>query len=150
MGKLEEYKESAHRTRKAIPEIAVITMLCWVLKGFEWYFLGLALGIGQIGWLGFFLLHPLVTAMGFVPITPSGMGFQEGAIVAVLTPVLTANGMPVEVALSSAAAFAVISRVLLIVEDLAGVPQIAKSTSGLVFSQKQELDEKHAQTSTSL
>ena len=150
MGKLEEYRESAHRTRKAIPEIAFLTMLCWVLKGFEWYFLGLALGIGQIGWFGFFLLHPLVTAMGFVPITPSGMGFQEGAIVAVLTPVLTANGMPVEVAKSSAAAFAVISRVLLIVEDLAGVPQIAKSTSGLVFSQKQELDEKHAQTSTSL
>jgi uncharacterized protein (TIRG00374 family) len=150
MGKLEEYRKSARRTRKAIPEIASLTMLCWVLKGFEWYFLGLALGIGQIGWLGFFLLHPLITAMGFVPITPSGMGFQEGAIVAVLTPVLTANGMPVNVALSSATAFALLSRVLLIVEDLAGVPQIAKSTSRLVFSQKHELDEKPSQTSTSL
>ena len=48
MGKLEEYKESAHKTRKAIPEIVVLTMVCWVLKGFEWYFLGLALGITQI------------------------------------------------------------------------------------------------------
>jgi uncharacterized protein (TIRG00374 family) len=150
MGKLEEYRESAHRTRKAIPEIAALTMLCWVLKGFEWYFLGLALGIGQIGWLGFFLLHPLVTAMGFVPITPSGIGFQEGAIVAIITAVLTAQGIPLEAALLSATAFALLSRVLLIVEDLAGVPQIAKSTSGLVFSQKPELDEKQAQTSTSL
>jgi uncharacterized protein (TIRG00374 family) len=136
MGKLEEYKQSAHRTRRAIPEIAFLTLLCWFLKGFEWYFLGLALGIGQIGWLGFFLLHPLVTALGFVPITPSGIGFQEGAIVAVITAVLTAGGMPLATALSASAAFALLSRVLLIVEDLAGVPQIAKSTSSLVFSRK--------------
>jgi uncharacterized protein (TIRG00374 family) len=137
MGKLEEYKQSAHRTRNAIPEIALLTMFCWILKGFEWWFLGLALGIGQIGWLAFFLLHPLVTALGFVPITPSGIGFQEGAIVAVLSAVLTADGVPLTVALSSAAAFALLSRVLLIVEDLAGVPQIAKSTSILVFRKNQ-------------
>lgn len=135
MGKLEDYKQSAHHTRKSIPEIACLTMLCWILKGFEWYFLGLALGIGQIGWLGFFLLHPLVTALGFVPITPSGIGFQEGAIVAVITAVLTAGGMPLATALASAAAFALISRMLLILEDLVGVPQIVKSTSTL-FTRK--------------
>ncbi len=48
MGKLEEYKDSAQKTRRAIPEIALITVACWVLKGFEWYFLGLALGITEI------------------------------------------------------------------------------------------------------
>jgi uncharacterized protein (TIRG00374 family) len=130
IGRIEEYKQSAQRTRKAIPEIALLTLTCWVLKGFEWYFLGLALGITQIGWLGFFLLHPLVTALGFVPLTPSGIGFQEGAIVAVFT-ILGMN-------LPQAVAFALLSRVLLIVEDLIGVPQIAKSTSGLVFSEKQK------------
>ncbi len=140
MGRIEEYKQSAQRTRKAIPEIALLTSVCWVLKGFEWYFLGLALGIGQIGFLGFFLLHPLVTALGFVPLTPSGIGFQEGAIVAVVAAVLTAAGMPLEIALSSAAAFALLSRILLIVEDLVGVPQIAKSTSGLIFSEKREIN----------
>lgn len=139
MGKIEEYKASAQRTRKAIPEIVLLTTFCWILKGFEWFFLGLALGIGQIGWLGFFLLHPLVTALGFVPITPSGIGFQEGAIVAVFAFILTAGGMPLsgpQGALALATAFALLSRVLLVVEDLAGVPQIAKSTSSLVFSQK--------------
>ncbi len=136
ISKLEEYKQSAHRTRKSIPEIAALTAACWLLKGFEWYFLGLALGIGQISWLGFFLLHPLVTALGFVPITPSGIGFQEGAIVAVITLVLTAYAVPLETALAAAAAFALLSRMLLIIEDLIGVPQIAKSTSGLVFRQK--------------
>ena len=145
IGKIEEYKQSAQRTRKAIPEIALLTLSCWVLKGLEWYFIGLALGIGQIGWLGFFLLHPLVTALGFVPLTPSGIGFQEAAIVAVITPILTVGGMPLETALAGATTFALLSRVLLIVEDLAGVPQIAKSTSGLVFSKKRELDEKQSQ-----
>lgn len=134
VGRIEEYKQSAQRTRKAIPEIAILTLSCWVLKGLEWYFLGLALGITQIGLLGFFLLHPLVTALGFVPLTPSGIGFQEGAIVAVFT-ILGMNP-------AQAVAFALLSRVLLIVEDLAGVPQIAKSTSGLIFSKKPKLEEK--------
>ncbi|MGD6810886.1 MAG: lysylphosphatidylglycerol synthase transmembrane domain-containing protein [Candidatus Bathyarchaeia archaeon] len=144
MGKLEEYKQSANHTRKSIPEIAGLTMLCWLLKGFEWYFLGLALGIGQIGWLGFFLLHPLVTALGFVPITPSGIGFQEGAIVAVITAVLTAGGIPLSTALASATAFALISRMLLILEDLLGVPQIVKSTSALFSRKNKETPEKNS------
>jgi uncharacterized protein (TIRG00374 family) len=128
MGKLEEYKQSARKTQKAVPEITLLTLMCWILKGFEWYFLGLALGITRIGWLGFFLLHPLVTALGFVPLTPSGIGFQESAIVAVFVLL----GMSTQQAL----AFALLSRVLLIVEDLVGVPQIAKSTSSLIFSRR--------------
>src|SRR3990172_9419513 len=137
VGKVEEYNQSAQKSRKAIPEIAVFTFGCWILKGLEWYFIGLALGIGQIGFLGFFLLHPLVTALGFVPLTPSGIGFQEGAIVAVFTVLGMDPGQAV--------AFALLSRVLLIVEDLVGVPQIAKSTSGLVFSKKRGSDEKQPQ-----
>jgi hypothetical protein len=128
IGKLEEYRINARKTRRAIPEIALMTGMCWILKGFEWYFLGLALGITQIGWLGFFLLHPLVTALGFVPLTPSGIGFQEGAIVGVFYVLGVAQPL--------ALAFALLSRVLLVVEDLAGVPQIAKSTSILVFSKE--------------
>jgi uncharacterized protein (TIRG00374 family) len=129
LGRLEEYKESAHKTRSAIPEIVLLTMACWVLKGFEWYFLGLALGITQIPWIGYFLIHPLVTALGFVPITPAGAGFQEFGIVGIFTNLIG-------VAAGPAAAFALLSRGLLIVEDLIGVPQIAKSTSLLVFSHK--------------
>jgi uncharacterized protein (TIRG00374 family) len=130
--KLEEYKESTRKTRKAVPEIVLLTLVGWILKGFEWYFLGQALGITEIGWLGFFLLHPLVTALGFMPLTPSGIGFQEGAIVGVF--MLLGMNTP------QALAFALLSRVLLIVEDLVGVPQIAKSTSNLVFSRKTSAD----------
>lgn len=127
MGKLEEYKESSHSTRRAIPEIVGLTMICWVLKGFEWWFLGLALGITNIPWIAYFLIHPLVTALAFVPITPAGAGVQEFGIIGILGLLGVAAG--------AAGVFALLARGLLIFEDLVGVPQIVKSTS-LIFSRK--------------
>jgi uncharacterized protein (TIRG00374 family) len=139
MGRLEEYKESSHSTRRAIPEIAALTFACWILKGFEWYFLGLSLGISQIPWIGYFLIHPLVTALAFVPITPAGAGVQEFGIVGIFTLLFPA---PVLAETTAAiAAFAILARGLLIFEDLAGVPQIAKSTSSLFFSRKKLKEE---------
>ncbi len=131
IGKLEEFKDSSQKNRKAIPEIVLITLACWVLKGIEWYFLGLSLGITQISWLGFFLLHPLVTALAFVPITPAGMGVQEFGIVGILQ-LLFIN--PSTETIGAIGAFAVIARGLLIIQDLVGVPQIVKSTAGLTFA----------------
>jgi len=135
MGRLEEYKESAGATSKAIPEILVLTSACWIIKGFEWWFLGYALGVSQLTaswWLSFFLIHPLVTALAFVPITPAGIGVQEFGIVGIL-------GL-LGVAPALAAVFALMARGLLIFEDLAGVPQIVKSTS-LIFSSKNAGDQ---------
>jgi uncharacterized protein (TIRG00374 family) len=132
MGKLEEYKDSAQKTRSAIPEIFLLTMICWVLKGLEWYFLGLALGITTIPLIGYFLIHPLVTALAFVPITPAGAGVQEFGIVGIMT-LLFVNPSPQII--GTIGAFAVLARGLLIIEDLIGVPQIVKSTS-LIFSGK--------------
>lgn len=131
MGKLEEYKESAHSTRQAIPEIILLTFICWLLKGLEWYFLGWALGITHIPWIAYFLIHPLVTALAFVPITPAGAGVQEFGIIGILGLLGVAAG--------PAGAFALLARGLLIFEDLIGVPQIVKSTS-LVFSRKKPID----------
>jgi uncharacterized protein (TIRG00374 family) len=132
LGKLEEYKDSSQKTRSAIPEIFGLTLICWVLKGFEWYFLGLALGITQIPWIGYFLIHPLVTALAFVPITPAGAGVQEFGIVGIMSLLFVS---PSHATLGAIAAFAVLARGLLIVEDLVGVPQIVKSTS-LIFTRK--------------
>ena len=133
MGKLEEYKESAHSTGRAIPEIILLTMACWILKGFEWYFLGYALGITQIPWIAYFLIHPLVTALAFVPITPAGIGIQEFGIIGIFGLVLNVPAHPALI--PTIAAFALLARGLLIFEDLAGVPQIVRSTS-LIFSHK--------------
>ncbi len=114
------------KARSMIPEIALVSTFSWILKGFEWYFLGLAIGITNIGWLGFFLMHPLITAFGFVPLTPSGIGFQEGAIVGIFLLL----GVDIRLAL----AFAILSRGLLIIEDLIGVPQIARSVQLGLFA----------------
>jgi glycosyltransferase 2 family protein len=136
MGKLEEYKESSGSTSKAIPEIVGLTFSCWIIKGFEWWFLGYALGISQLTWwwwLAFFLIHPLVTALAFVPITPAGIGVQEFGIIGILGLVVNVPTHPELVA--PIAAFALLARGLLILEDLAGIPQIVKSTS-LIFSHK--------------
>jgi uncharacterized protein (TIRG00374 family) len=134
IGKLEEFKESSQKNRKAIPEIIILTLVSWIIKGFEWYFLGLALGITQIPWIGYFLIHPLVTALGFVPITPAGAGVQEFGIVGIFTLLFAA---PISMETKAAiGAFAILARGLLIIEDLAGLPQIVKSTSSIVFSQK--------------
>jgi len=127
IGKLEEYKESSHSTKNSIPSILGFTMICWLLKGLEWYFLGLALGITDIPWITYFLIHPLVTALAFVPITPAGIGVQEFAIIGVLGLL----GVPP----ATAGAFAIVARGLLIIEDLIGVPQVVKSTS-LIFSRE--------------
>ena len=131
MGRLEEYKESAHSTGRAIPEIVVLTVACWIVKGFEWYFLGYALGITNIPWIAYFLIHPLVTALAFVPITPAGIGVQEFGIIGIFGLILNSPANPAIV--PTIAAFALLARGLLIFEDLAGVPQIVRSTS-LIFS----------------
>jgi len=129
MSKLEEFGENATKTRSAIPEITLLTLISWILKGFEWYFLGLAVGITSVPWLGFFLMHPLITAFGFFPLTPSGIGFQESAVVGVFLLL----GVNVQLAV----AFAILARGLLIIEDLIGVPQIAKSAQfGLAATTK--------------
>jgi glycosyltransferase 2 family protein len=111
-----------------------LTLACWILKGFEWYFLGYALGITQIPWIAYFLIHPLVTALGFVPITPAGIGVQEFGIIGIFGLLAAAlPGTPASAA--QIAAFALLARGLLIFEDLAGVPQIVRSAS-LIFSRK--------------
>ncbi len=139
MGKLEEYKDSAHKTKNAIPVIILITLTCWTLKGFEWFFLGYSLGLTQIPWIGYFLIQPLVTALAFVPLTPAGAGIQEFGIVGIFTLVLGPNLSPIITA--SILAFALLTRGLMIFEDLAGLPQIAKTSSNLIFSrQKKEIE----------
>ncbi len=141
MGKLEEYKDSAHKTRSAIPVIALITLACWTLKGFEWFFLGYALGLSQIPWLGYFLIQPLVTALAFVPLTPAGAGIQEFGIVAIFTLILGPN-LTLELS-ASILAFALLTRGLMIFEDLIGLPQIAKTSSNLIFSRNKKPKENH-------
>ncbi len=118
MGKISEFQKEAEKVKNIIKEIALLTIASWIVKGLEWYFIALALNIDQISWFGFFLLHPLITALSFLPLTPSGLGFQEGGLVGVLYLL----GIDLKVGL----AFAILVRTLTILEDLIGIHSISK------------------------
>lgn len=118
LDKVSEFRREAVKVKRVLHEITLLTLASWIVKGFEWYFIGLALGIDRISWVGYFILHPLVTALSFIPLTPSGLGFQEGGIVGVLYLL----GVDLKVGLT----FAILARVLLILEDLIGIYPISK------------------------
>lgn len=61
-------------------EIALASIFCWLLRGLEWTFLGMALGI-NVPFYIFFILHPLLTAVRFLPLTPSSLGVFEIALI---------------------------------------------------------------------
>lgn len=117
--KITEFQVEAYRVKDAVIPIASLTLASWFVKGLEWYFIGLALNITQISFTGFFLLHPLITALSFVPVTPSGIGFQEGGIVGVFYLL----GVKADVSV----VFALLARFLLVIEDAAGVPALSRA-----------------------
>ena len=51
------------------------------MKGFEWFFIALALNIVQISFMDALILNPFLTLFSFVPLTPAGWGIQEAGIV---------------------------------------------------------------------
>lgn len=118
-GRASSFQAEAEKVKPALPAITALTLASWLVKGLEWYFIGSALSVEGLGFLAFFLLHPLVTALSFVPLTPSGLGFQEGAAVGLLRLL----GAPIEAAL----AFALLARLLLVLEDAAGIPALMKA-----------------------
>jgi uncharacterized protein (TIRG00374 family) len=118
IGRVSEFQRESKKVKHVLHEIVILTVASWIFKGFEWYFIGLALGINQISWIGYFLIHPLITALSFIPLTPSGLGFQEGGIVGVLYLL----GIDLRIGL----AFAILARTVLIFQDLIGIYPISK------------------------
>jgi len=70
--------ESA-KVRGFIPMILSISVLGWILRGFEWFMIARALGI-DLSILKSLLLNPLLTVLSMVPFTSAGLGIQEFGI----------------------------------------------------------------------
>ncbi|MHC1569422.1 MAG: lysylphosphatidylglycerol synthase transmembrane domain-containing protein, partial [Candidatus Syntropharchaeales archaeon] len=70
-------KEESIKIRPEIPFILLLHMTGWVLITLQWALLGRSLGI-DLGYIAYFLLHPLLSLLAFVPITPAGFGLMEG------------------------------------------------------------------------
>ncbi|MDD5317705.1 MAG: lysylphosphatidylglycerol synthase transmembrane domain-containing protein [Candidatus ainarchaeum sp.] len=116
-------QENAVAVKKVMWTIAALLALTWGLKGLEWYLLALSIGmrpdIGFHPFLFFLFLQPLITMLQFIPTpTLAGMGLSEAGAVAVLA--LYGVSAPV------AAAYAILTRSLMIVVDLAGVNEARK------------------------
>jgi uncharacterized protein (TIRG00374 family) len=84
VGYLALFKVRSLEVRGSLDVILLIYLVGWLFAGAQWYYLGKALGI-ELPFLAFFLLHPLVTLLMFIPITPAGLGFMEGGAVMVFS-----------------------------------------------------------------
>jgi len=117
----QKMKEKSFSIRETVPLILVIYFVCWVLLAVQWQLIGLSLGVtaAELGFLAYFLLHPLITILRFVPVTVSGLGLMEGAT-AVVFELL---GVGPAVGLS----FALLVRLNMILVDCVGLKGVFSS-----------------------
>lgn len=57
--------------------IIVFDLIAWVLLGFQVFLISKSIGL-DIGYLLSLFLHPVLTAIMLIPISPGGLGFTEG------------------------------------------------------------------------
>lgn len=79
--KLIDLGGESKKVQKHYRYIILITIMGWIMKGFEWFFIALALNIVQISFMDALILNPFLTLFSFVPLTPAGWGIQEAGIV---------------------------------------------------------------------
>jgi len=111
-GTLIGFKDSSIKIRSYLPHILVLYMFGWVVSGLQWYLIGKSLNI-ELGFIDFFLLHPLITTLMFIPITPAGLGIMESGSVLVLY-LLGINP-------SIALVFSILARISNLIGDLPGL-----------------------------
>ena len=115
--------------------IVILLAITWVLKGVEWFMLALSIGMEpetELHPILFYMfLQPLITILQFIPTpTLAGMGLSEAGAVAVLS----LFGVP----LYTAAAYALLTRSLMIFVDLVGVHEarkVIRKSLDLVFGE---------------
>ncbi|MCK9580942.1 MAG: methyltransferase domain-containing protein, partial [Methanoregula sp.] len=124
--------EQSRAIQKISPYIISISFLGWVLRGLEWFFIAKAMGSVAIGIVDALLLNPLLTILSLIPVTPAGLGIQEAGIVGIL--------VLMGISLTSATAFAFLTRFIEIIIDLIGL----KGFFSLDTSQENLLDHYNA------
>lgn len=109
---LVSFKDSSIKIRSCWPHIIALYMLGWLISGLQWYLIGKSLDM-QLNFIDFFLLHPLITTLMFIPITPAGLGIMESGSVLVLYLL----GVHPSIAL----VFSVLARMSNLIGDLPGL-----------------------------
>ena len=124
-------QEHSKAIKRKLPFVLGLLFCTWMLKGVEWMLLGSALSLSPNFPYGAFvfylLLQPLITILQFLPFpTLAGAGLSEaGAIGALFFFGIDAP---------SAAAFALLTRGIMISIDLIGLAQITKIDFGKILA----------------
>ena len=115
---LSSFKERNIGIKENFNTILLFTLIGWVFAALHWYFLGKALGL-ELTYFDFFLLHPLLSILMFVPISPAGFGLLEGGAILVFS-LFTISAEP-------AMAFILLMRASILLVDLLGLRTILAS-----------------------
>jgi uncharacterized protein (TIRG00374 family) len=113
------FKDKSILIKKSLDKILILCMIGWFFAALQWYILAKSIGI-DISFFAIFLLHPLITILMFVPISPAGLGLMEGGIILVFS----------FFGISSAAAmaFSFLVRINILVVDLIGLRTVITSS----------------------
>jgi uncharacterized protein (TIRG00374 family) len=114
-GNLSSFKDRSILIKDSLNIIMMLYLIGWLFAALQWYLLGKAIGI-DISYFSFFLLHPLITILMFVPLSPAGLGLMEGGIILVFSffGISPALGM----------VFSVLVRISILVVDLIGLKTV--------------------------
>ena len=109
------FKERSIQIKGSINIILILYFIGWFFAALQWFYLVKALGI-ELPFFVFFLLHPLISILMFVPLTPAGFGVMEGGMVLVFSLL----GISATIGF----AFSVLVRVSILLVDLIGLKTV--------------------------
>ena len=121
---LSSFKEKSVDIKESMNAIILLSLIGWIFASLHWYYLGTSLGIRDssgipLPFYVYILLHPLLSILMFIPLTPAGLGLMEGGIFMVLS----LFGVSPELSI----AFSVLIRVSILLVDLIGLRSILSS-----------------------
>lgn len=116
------FREKSILIKDSINIILVLYLISWIFAALHWFYIGRSLGI-DLSFFAFFLLHPLITILMFVPASPAGLGLMEGGIILVFS----FFGISAAIGL----AFAALIRVSILLVDLIGLKTTISSINNL-------------------
>jgi len=117
---LSSFKERSIQIKDSINAILILYMIGWILSGLQWYYLGKALGI-ELPYYVFFLLHPLITILMFVPVSPAGLGLMEAGGIGIF--------LLLKIAPEPALAFFILVRVSILLVDIIGLKTVVAASN---------------------
>jgi uncharacterized protein (TIRG00374 family) len=101
-----------------ILQLLLINFIGWFLVGLQWFYLAQSLSL-DISYWDAFMIQPLLSAVMFVPFTPSGLGITEGG--SALLFALMMPQIPSAEASAAGVAFVLLTRINSIAVDSLGL-----------------------------